>query len=213
MLTGFRLDFDRALNLLNNFNDFTSERERQQRDILVAAIDNLVDFAGYEEFTMLKELPEERIFNGIDQCERIFEKYNLTYASEENQDVLHAAMIAAWWLQVPESEILTFMTQADERVRAWHLSLEGISFAKKEFPPELIPPIEWGCRCFLQSNGFGSVVGSLNNTHYKPHINPVFCESLCTGGKIFSLSHPYFKTNLPEEVKAILKRIKGKFNL
>lgn len=35
---------DRALEILKNHNSFTTERERQQRDILIAAIDNLVDF-------------------------------------------------------------------------------------------------------------------------------------------------------------------------
>jgi hypothetical protein len=213
VLTGLRLDFDRALDLLKNHNVLTSEKEWQERDMLMAAIDNLVDFAAHEEIKMMDELPDERIFNGIDVYESTFEKYNLRYASEENQDVLHAATIAAWWLTVHEESILTFMTQADERVRAWHLSMEGLSFLKRDFPPELIPPIEWGCRCFLISNGFDSIVGSLGKTGYKKHINPVFCESLAKGGKIFSLAHPYFKTPLPKQAKAIVSRIKQKFNI
>ena len=49
---------DRALEILKNHNSFTTERERQQRDILIAAIDNLVDFAAAEEYSMLGELPE-----------------------------------------------------------------------------------------------------------------------------------------------------------
>jgi hypothetical protein len=207
------LDFDKALDLLKNHNDFTSEKERNERDILVAAIDNLVDFAAHEEIKMISELPAERVFNGIDEYESTFEKYNLLYASEENGDVLHAAIIAAWWLTVANESILTFMTQADERVRAWHLSQEGLSFPKNDFPPELIPPIEWGCRCFLISNGFDSVVGSLSKTEYKKHINPIFSESLAKGGKIFSHAHPYFKTPLPEKAIAIVKRIKQKFGI
>lgn len=212
-LSGLRMDFDYAFNLLRNFNDFTTEKERQERIILVAAIENLVDFAASEEITMMNELPDERMFNGIDVYGSTFEKYNLLYASQENQDVLHAATIAAWWLTVDEESVLTFMTQADERVRAWHLSMEGISFPKRDFPSELIPPIEWGCRCFLISNGFGSIVNSLGKTEYKKHINPVFCESLAKGGKIFSPAHPYFKIPLPEQVKVTVNRIKEKFNI
>ena len=34
-----RQDMDRALEILKNHNSFTTERERQQRDILIAAID------------------------------------------------------------------------------------------------------------------------------------------------------------------------------
>ena len=58
---------DRALEILKNHNSFTTERERQQRDILIAAIDNLVDFAAAEEYAMLGELPEtaDEQSNGI----------------------------------------------------------------------------------------------------------------------------------------------------
>lgn len=41
-LQGLRIDMDRALDILRNFNDFTTERERQQREILIAAIENLL---------------------------------------------------------------------------------------------------------------------------------------------------------------------------
>lgn len=58
-LTGLRLDLDRALDILRAHNEFTTERERLQRDILLAAVDNLVDFAAAEEIALLEELPEE----------------------------------------------------------------------------------------------------------------------------------------------------------
>ena len=57
-LTGLRIDMDHALEILRNHNSFATERRRQQRDILIAAIDNLVDFAAAEEYTMFGELPE-----------------------------------------------------------------------------------------------------------------------------------------------------------
>lgn len=212
VVTGLRMNFDKALGLLKNQNDSTSGKERKERKILLAAIDNLVDFAAHEEISMLGELPKERISDGIDAWESIFKKYNLTYAGEENGSVLHAALIAGCWLRVDEGSILTFMTQADERVRSWHLSLQGLSYPKNDFPAGLIPPIEWGCRCFLISNGFDSVVGALGETGYTKQINPVFSESLAKGGKIFSHAHPYFKTPLPEQAIAIVKRIKQKFN-
>ncbi|MCS3352343.1 phage minor head protein [Bacteroides uniformis] len=144
---------DRALEILKNHNSFTTERERQQRDILIAAIDNLVDFAAAEEYSMLGELPETADEQDMEAHEKICRRYNLVHAEEENNQVFFAASMAAWWMAVDMDTVLTYMTQGDERVRAWHLSLEGISFRKSEFPPELIPPIEWGCRCFLVAEG------------------------------------------------------------
>jgi len=211
VIFGMRLDFDTALNLLRRHNDFTTELERQQRDILVAAIDNLVDFAVAEEFSMAEELPEIYEKDSPGEFEKIFEKYNLSYATQENQDVLYAAGIAAWWLTISEESIVTFMTQSDERVRAWHLSHEGVSYPKGSFPPDLIPPIEWGCRCFLVTDSFSSVLGTIHSHKENVLVNPVFRESLATGGKIFSEEHSYFKRDITGRFKAVGDKIKQKF--
>lgn len=214
-LQGLRLDLDRALDILRNNNDFTAEWERQQRDILVAAVDNLVDFVVAEEYAMMQELPEEPDGGETEEYEAICERYNLTYAREENSTVLFAASMAAWWLSVDAGTVITFMTQGDERVRPWHETWEGISYPKHEFPIELIPPLEWGCRCFLVADGFGSVYGALpsKKSRHKPDINPVFSESLAVGGRVFTEAHPYFRYKIPVSVQEIGKRIKLKFGL
>ena len=210
-MRGLALDFDEALSILRNHNNFITERERQQHEILVAAIDNLIDFAAAEEMTMISELPEEVDEECLLDYETICEQYNLTYAEAENEQVLFAAKMAAWWMTVNAESVITYMTQGDERVRPWHLSLEGVSYRKSEFPAELIPPIEWGCRCYLIANGFAAVRASLSIDKCRSMVDPVFRESLATGGRIFTDAHRYFDTQLPEFVQKIVKRLKSKF--
>ena len=210
-MRGLALDFDEALSILRNHNNFTTERDKQQHEILVAAIDNLIDFAAAEEMKMISELPEEVNEECLLDYETICEQYNLTYAEVENEQVLFAAKMAAWWMAVNAESVITYMTQGDERVRPWHLSLEGVSYRKSEFPAELIPPIEWGCRCYLIANGFAAVRASLSIDKCRSMVDPVFRESLATGGRIFTDAHRYFDVPLPEFAQKIVKRIKSKF--
>lgn len=212
-LTGLRIDFDRALEILQGRNSHVTAREETERDTLIAAIDNLVDFAAAEETAMMQELPDKLDLGEMDLYEDVCQKYNETHAEVENGMVEHAAAIAAWWIGTDAQTIITFNTQGDERVRAWHLSFEGASYLKSEFPAELIPPIEWGCRCFLTADGFGSVYGALIKPDFKGKTNPIFAESLAKGGRIFGPTHPYFSATLPHEVEKIKLRIKAKFNI
>ena len=212
-LTGLNIDLDRALEILRGHNDFVTGGERQQRDILVAAIDNLIEFAAAEECAMMSDPDLETAIEEGDEeeCEAVFARYNGAGAAQENEDVLYAAAIAAWWLGVSAETLVTFMTMGDERVRPWHEAYEGYSYRKSEFPPELIPPIEWGCRCFLIADGFASVAGSLSPERKTIAANPIFRESLATGGRIFSDGHPYFQKPLPPQARKIVETIKSKF--
>lgn len=208
VLDGLKMDFDRALELLQSKNIHLTAREELERDTVIAAFDNLIDFATAQEFTMMQELPDELDLNEMRSYELICEKYNDNYVLVENDQVLQAAIIASFWIGASSESMITFNTQRDERVRALHASFDGLSYRKSEFPPELIPPIEWACRCYLTSDGYGSVFGSILQPDLK--VNPVFSESLATGGRIFSDSHAYFKLTLPSEVLDIAKRLKQK---
>lgn len=211
VLDGLNIDFDKALELLQSKNLHLTAREELERDSVVAAFDNLIDFATAQQFTMMQELPDELDLNEMERYEEICQKYNETYAIVENDQVLQAAIIALFWLGISNETIVTFNTQRDERVRELHASFDGLSYRKSEFPPELIPPIEWACRCYLTSDGYGSIFGSILRPELK--VNPIFSESLATGGRIFSDSHAYFKLTLPQEVLDIAKRLKQKLHI
>lgn len=212
VLEGLKMDFDRALELLRNHNDFTTLQEKEERDILVAAIDNLVEFAAAEEYAMMNDVRGHSIDEGFEDYEGICEKYNQTYAETENEQVSLAAGIAGWWINQSSDTLITYMTQGDERVRDTHLALEGLAFTKGNFPPDLIPPIEWGCRCYLLSDSNETSISATLKSDYRKKINPVFAESLAMKGRIFSGAHPYFTDGFRRNTRlqTIIKRIKDK---
>lgn len=212
VLEGLHMDFDRALELLRNHNDFTTLQEKEERDILVAAIENLVEFAAAQEYAMMTGVLEQSENEEPEDYERICEKYNLTYADTENEQVLYAAGIAGWWINQSSGTLITYMTQGDERVRDMHLALEGLTYPKSEFPSDLIPPIEWGCRCYLLSDGNEAHVSASLKNDYRKKVNPIFAQSLAMKGQIFSGAHPYFTSDFRKNarIQTIVKQIKNK---
>lgn len=212
VLEGLHLDFDRAVVLLRNHNDFTTLHDREERDILVAAIDNLVEFAAAEEFAMLNDIREKTAEEGFDDYESVCENYNLNYAETENSTVLYAASMAGWWMNQSTDTLITYMTQGDERVRDTHQALEGITYPKHAYPSELIPPIEWGCRCYLLSDSNEVSVSASLKSEYSKEVNPVFAESLAKKGRIFSPVHPYFTPDFlgNTRLRRIIRTLKDK---
>ena len=208
VLEGLGIDFERALELIQRETNLLTPQEELERERIVAAWENLIDFAIAQEYALVQELPDELSLEDMEQYESLCQKYNEQYAIVENEQVLQAAMVAAFWIGTSENSYITYNTQNDERVRAWHQSYDGLTYLKSEFPPELIPPIEWACRCFLTSDGYGSVFSSILKPAIK--VNPIFSESLATGGRIFTDAHPYFKHKLPKEMVDISNNLKQK---
>ena len=217
-LSGFDIDYDEALEMLRNAEGLTDE-QTAKRNVIVAAVDNLIDFAVAEEYQMARELPsfDDEEFDEGDY-EEIFEKYNKRYAEVENSDAEYAMIIAAGFLGVADSTMLTYMTQGDERVRPWHLQYEGFTAPKSQFPAWLIPPIEHQCRCYLvEDNLVGTAKGVKNAVMKVPTMpdwfNRTFKESVALGGRIFSNEHPYFLVDSRDEdsLHDIAQRIKEKY--
>lgn len=229
---GFGMDWSDALELLRKEENLTDE-EAAKRNVIVAAVDNLVDFAVAEEYQMAQHLPdfEDLDLDEIDEYDiedeeedddnpfiGIFLRYNKTYARTENSDVEYAMLIAAGLAAVKEMTTLTYMTQGDERVRPWHLQYEGYTAPKYRFPAWLIPPIEHQCRCYLVEDSVeiipGEVQDAVQQVPQMPFwFNRTFKESVALGGRIFSDEHPYFQINGAddERLQEIASRIKAKY--
>ena len=227
---GMKIDNDRALQLLKNLDDNNlTKHDIDMRDRLVAAVENLSEFSTAGEYQLMKKaimLQESGYgidFNDDEAMEEYYELcelYNSTYATVENNDVEFAASIALWWIGIAENTWLTYMTQNDDRVRPWHFALQGFTDRKINFPDWMIPPIEWGCRCFLESNdGWIYAKGNdMKNVQArvpkKPkELNGIFDESLAKCGRIFGKKHPYFKVEKGDVdmLKRIVKNIKDSY--
>jgi hypothetical protein len=221
-IKGFDMEYDKALELVRTAEEGLTEAEKARRDILVAAIDNLVDFAVAEEYQMVIEMensgyedddaPEEYDDDDEEEEEEddddddddddrgvmvaICKRFNSRYAHVENMDIEYAMMVAAGLVAVSSRTVLTYMTQGDERVRPWHLQYEGFSAPKASFPAWLIPPMEHQCRCYLEEDVTAAAMGVTATIIRLPEMpdwfNPTFKESVALGGRIFSDEHPYF---------------------
>lgn len=228
VLDGLGIDFDEAMMLLQNADDpNTTQSDKEKRDRLVAAIRNLIDFSVCEEYQLYDEV-SDLIGDGdidvnSDEYEELLalcEKYNDNYAAVENSDIQYAGVMAALWLKMSANDYLVYWTQNDMKVRPWHMALQGYAAPRDEFPSWMIPPIEYNCRCFLESLEIGSVAGQLKNvigsakTVEKPkQLNDVYSESLAKCGRIFGPSHNYFivKESDKEMLQGFVKRLREKY--
>ena len=229
---GMKLTKEKALLLLRNLDDYNLTKfEKEQRDRLVAALNNISEFstcAEYQLFEDAKRLHPNFTGNDIDfddeelmdEYESLCELYNDTYASVEHNDIEYAMAMALAWIGYSDSTYLEYMTQNDDRVRPWHYALQGFTAKKSEFPDWMIPPIEWRCRCFLVTFD-GTVYAKSDRLKHvsakvpeKPsQLDGVFSESVATCGRIFGKAHRYFKVNADDKemLKRIVDRIKEKY--
>lgn len=235
---GFQIDEAEALQLLKNLDDDTLTKEdKEKRDRLVAAVENLIAFAVCEEYWVTKKASDlyasrkeadedyEIDYNDpddIDDYDSINALYNDTYAAVENADVAYAMGIARWWLGIGSDQLLTYWTMNDAKVRPWHMALQGYTAKRDDFPAWMIPPIEWNCRCFLITSDTADEVWNKNPNLRKvlakvpdkpKQIDGTFSESVAKCGRIFSASHSYFQVDADDKdfLQSCVERIKAKY--
>lgn len=218
---GFDIGYDEAIALINQTENLT-ELDEEKKKRLIAAINNLIEFCVCAEYQLMCDIYEEMPnFNfDIDEYDidedndndpliLICKKYNKTYLGVEDTDIEYAMKVALAWVLAEKHQQLTYMTQNDDRVRPWHYALQGFTAPKDDFPSWMIPPIEWGCRCFLVDYNGDSIVNYIKGMEAKfekpKQLDGVFSESVAKCGRIFSKSHRYFKVG--DKDKKVLKEI------
>lgn len=234
---GFNIDEEEALMLLKNLNDNNlTQEDKDKRDRIVAAVNNLIEFAVCEEYQVLQKADElyqshldededyDIDFNNpddVDDYMAICALYNDTYAAIENADIKYAMAIAYKWIHTAATAYLTYWTMEDNKVRPWHLSLQGYTAKRDDFPAWMIPPIEWNCRCFLISASGEEVLGNASELKrvsakvpQKPsQIDDTFSESVAKCGRIFGKSHSYFQVKQKDKefLQDCVVNIKSKY--
>ena len=234
---GFNIDEEEALMLLKTLDDNNlTQEDKDKRDRIVAAVNNLIDFAVCEEYQVSQKADElyqghldedegyDIDFNDPDELDdylAICALYNDTYAAIENADIEYAMTIAYKWVHTSATEYLTYWTMNDSKVRPWHLALQGYTAKRDDFPAWMIPPIEWNCRCFLISASGEEVLGNASDLRkvsakvpQKPsQIDETFSESVAKCGRIFGKSHSYFQVKEKDKVflQDCVTNIKSKY--
>lgn len=226
-LDGFGITYDEAIALIRNADNLDNEQS-VQRSVIMAAVDNLVDFSVAEEYQMADDMAELEESLNEDDAEEMededwqtfympaFIRFNDRYMRTENMDIEYAMIVAAYLSALRDDTVLMYMTMGDERVRPWHLQYEGYSAPKSQFPAWLIPPIEHQCRCFLVEDSQPFVLGQIKAAavpEMPEWFNRTFKESVALGGRIFSEEHPYFQVDVRHvgRLNAIARRIKAKY--
>ncbi len=225
-LDGFGISFEDAIELIRNADGLNNE-QLTQRNIIIAAINNLVDFSVAEEYQMVEDMTEEAECLSDEEEEDmedddwqalylpVFKKFHERYMKTEDLDIEYAMIVAAYLSSLKEETVLMYMTMGDERVRPWHLQYEGFTAPKSQFPAWLIPPIEHQCRCYLVEDT-ATTIGAIK-AQAAPKMpdwfNRTFKESVALGGRIFSDEHPYFQVDERHvgRLNAIANRIRANY--
>lgn len=233
LLDGLGIDYEEAVQLIKSGNDDNiTQQDKDMRDRLSAGLINLINFSVCEEYQLYDDVVElmdefELEFDDIDfdsdeykMLIGLCETYNDKYSSVENGDIYYAGAIAAAWMRMGAKDWLVYWTQNDERVRPWHMALQGYAAPKDEFPEWMIPPIEWNCRCYLNTfeqgeakADFHNIKGSAKEIKKPKQIDDVFSESLAKCGRIFGPSHSYFQVKEKDKgmLQGFVERLKEKY--
>lgn len=194
------MSYEYAIKVVqDNIDKGTDEVTDNRALVLLSAMENLIDFATCQQYQMFRNMPSEISDDNYEEVEKIFEKFNYLYANVEDNVVDQSAIMAFAWLHFNDNATLQYTTQRDERVRYEHELLDKLTYKKNEFPAELIPPIDYNCRCFLVENGGESGNNTLESASWMAMVNPIFRESLAKGGRIFTDNHPYFDVDEDDE--------------
>lgn len=129
--------------------------------------------------------------------------FNENYLETEYSTAKQSAIMAHKWDSM-NSDFLEFSTVGDDKVRADHRKLDGMTYPKNhQIWNKLYPPLEWNCRCTVIP-GIASKHDDSNANEDEKLIggmvkNTIFENNVGVSRVIFKNGHPYF-TNVGSKV-------------
>ena len=144
--------------------------------------------------------------------EKIDPTYNRSFLKAEYNHAFASAQMAKNWKQYQENAdvfpYLTYQTAGDDRVRASHDKLDGITkHINDPFWRTYYPPNDWNCRCDViqKSKGPATVTKKL------PGIKASFQHNVGITAQVFPNDHPYYKARSPLATIALFSKIASRF--
>ncbi len=132
------------------------------------------------------------------------DKYNHQYLKTEYNQAVQSAQMASKWADFERDKEfinLQYRTANDERVRASHRVLHGVTLpVDDKFWQQYTPPNGWGCRCTVVAvpkedpdypvqDSHGSIAKA--ESCFKTAKEKMFKENLAEKKKLFPSKHPY----------------------
>jgi SPP1 gp7 family putative phage head morphogenesis protein len=197
------------------FTDAISKGLGEQPDPAVAAAlrENAFIFSGFKTHAELEQVAQLitdengniRPFNEfLNDVKQLNQDYNHRYLRTEYNQAVQSAQMASKWADFERDKAhinLQYRTANDERVRASHRVLHGVTLpVDDKFWEQYTPPNGWGCRCtviavpkddpdFPVQDSHGSIAKA--ETCFKTPKEKMFKENLAEKKKLFPSKHPY----------------------
>ena len=193
-------------------------------DLAAALRENVFVFSGFKTHAELEQAAqlitdEKGVLKPFNQflndAKTINAEYNHNYLRSEYNQAVQSAQIAAKWHDVQSRKNLVnlqYRTANDERVRAEHRRLHGVTLPVDDpFWKQFTPPLGWNCRCTIvevlkddypESDSQGSIATATQITD-KPK-DKIFRFNPGIEKAVFPKRHPYFPKGCGECEKTLL---------
>lgn len=129
-------------------------------ELRVALEENTFIFSGFKTYQQLREVSgllkdEDGGFKSFEAFSRdiqqLNDRYNKNYLRAEYNYATQSTQMAVKWhdfVADGDDYLLQYRTSGDDRVRAEHAALHGVTLPIGDaFWDEYLPPLDWGCRC------------------------------------------------------------------